>query len=590
MIRWKAVGPLACFAALGLVAWWLFADRIARRTLETVGSAALGAKVEIRDVELRLARGRVAIRGLTVASPFEALENLLQADELVADLALAPLLEKKVVIDRLAAKGLRFGTPRATDGRIPGSSSGLMDRAKDFAGRLPVPALQLATGKIDIARLDPARLETPAAARALGARVDSVRQAWDEGLAGLDVSATVDSGVQMAERLRRAKGGPPDLKLLGDARRTLDRVKQTGTRLTALERTVRTGTTLLETGVAGLEDAKRRDYALGQTLLQLPSLDAADIGAALFGRAAVERFQRALYWAELGRRYMPPGLLPKVEAGPRRARRAGSTVRFPRAGAYPAFLLRSGELSFQLAGAGPGGGDRAEPRAYAAQVAGLTSDPALYGRPATLSASAPGVRAAALLDHVHATPRDTAAASLAGLTLPELTLPQLPVRLAPGRGSATLSFALAGDSIRARWSLRADGVRWARDTAQAATAPLGDVVWRAVSGIPSLEVSAGLAGTLARPRLTVSSNLDRVVAERIRALVGDEVVAAERKMRGRVDSIVERDAGPARAAARSVTADVPRRLAAERARLDGVRRTLEQRLKDLTRLPGIRLP
>ena len=114
VFRWKAAVPLLAFGALGAAAWLLFAERIARRAIETVGTAVIGAKVEIRALALSLGHGSVAVRGLTVASPFRPLENLLQADELVADLDLLPLLEKKVVIDRLAAKGLKFATPRAT--------------------------------------------------------------------------------------------------------------------------------------------------------------------------------------------------------------------------------------------------------------------------------------------------------------------------------------------------------------------------------------------------------------------------------------------------------------------------------------------
>jgi len=44
---------------------------------------------------------------------------------------------------------------------------------------------------------------------------------------------------------------------------------------------------------AGLTDARQRDYAIARGLLKLPGLDAPDIGAALFGSAAVDRFQRA---------------------------------------------------------------------------------------------------------------------------------------------------------------------------------------------------------------------------------------------------------------------------------------------------------
>ena len=94
----------------------------------------------------------------------------------------------------------------------------------------------------------------------------------------------------------------------------------------------------------------------------------------------------------------------------------------------------------------------AAPRTYAARLSGVTSDPALYGRPATASAMAPGVRLGALLDHVQATPRDTAAASLAGVALPPLPLSLLPIRLEPGRGTVALSFSLQGDQVRALWT------------------------------------------------------------------------------------------------------------------------------------------
>src|SRR5438876_797478 len=77
-----------------------------------------GARVEMDRLHLGRLAGKVEVRGLTAASPFEPLKNLFQADELVADVDVAPLLERKVIVDRLAAKGLRFGTPRATSGIV----------------------------------------------------------------------------------------------------------------------------------------------------------------------------------------------------------------------------------------------------------------------------------------------------------------------------------------------------------------------------------------------------------------------------------------------------------------------------------------
>ncbi len=122
IFRWRAIGPLVVLFVIAGVLWWLFADGIARRESQKVGTQMLGAKVEIQSLHLDLANGHVTIRGLTIASAHEPFKNLLQADELVADLDMLPLAEKKIVIDRIVANGLRFGTPRQTDGRAAAQS------------------------------------------------------------------------------------------------------------------------------------------------------------------------------------------------------------------------------------------------------------------------------------------------------------------------------------------------------------------------------------------------------------------------------------------------------------------------------------
>ena len=583
MFRWRAIGPLLLFTLLGAGLWLLLADRIARRSAEKIGTAIVGAKVEIEDLHISLANGDVTIRGLTVASPHEALKNLLQADELVADLDVLPLLEKKVVIDRLAANGVRFGTPRATDGRVPmdpsASVSGrVMSEARDWAQRFQVPALQLATGKIDVATLDPRRLSAIPAARALNARADSSRRAWQTGLDSLRSSVALDSAAATLARLRTARA--TDLAALNDARRAIDQLKQARNRVTTFERNVTGGLADLRAGVAGLDSAKQRDYAFARGLLKLPTLDAPEIGLALFAPSAVAQFQRALYWTQLARAHMPPGLLPRADAGPPRRRRSGSTVRFPREHALPGVLLRTAELSFQLDPTAP------QPKRYTGRLTGLTSDPAVYGRPTLFEASAPAVSAGAMLDHVHATARDTAGATVQGVRLPVLQLPSLPMKLDPGQGIAQLGFALRGDTIRARWSIRSTHVQWSRDSAgstgQGSTG--ADLLWRTLSGISDLQVDAGVTGTLTSPRLSVRSNLDEAIAARLRTMLGAEATAAERRLRAEVDRQVDPAIAPVRARVTGLQTDVTKSLAERRAKLDQAQKDLEARLRELTRI------
>jgi len=575
IFRWRAVGPLLVLFVIGCVLWWLFADTIARHESQKVGTSLLGAKVEIQYLHLDLAHGDVTIKGLTIASPHEAFKNLLQADELVADLDMLPLTEKKLVIDRIVANGLRFGTPRETDGRVPaesgqGIAGTVLAETREWASRFQVPVLQLATGKISVDSLDPRRLSTIPAADALSARADSSRRAWQTGFDTLRLGPTLDSAGATLEQLRNARA--TDLATINTARQAIDRLKRARDRVTTLERNVKTGVAQLQAGLAGLDSARQRDYAFARGLLKLPSLDAPDIGAAVFGPGAIKPFEQALYYAQLARRYMPPGLLPRATTGPSRVRRAGETVRFPKERALPAFLLRSAELSFL---------------GYAGRLTGLTSDPALYGRPTVFAASGPQLAAGAMLNHTRGVPLDTAGATVGGVQFPAFDVPGVPLRLDPGAATTQLGFSLNGDTIHARFAIRSSNVRWTRDSGFANSA-IGNLVWRAVSGISNLDVETRLSGALEHPALAVRSNLDQAIASRLRAELGTQVDAAEKQMRARVDALVNAKVGPVRARVTEVQTQAQTQVAQQRARIDELQKNLEQRLRQL--MGGVRLP
>ena len=583
VFRWRAIGPLLVLFVIACVLWWLFADSIARREAQNVGTQMLGAKVEIQDLHLDLRHGDVTIRGLTIASPHEPFKNLLQADEIVADLDVVPMTEKKIIIDRVAANGLRFGTPRQTDGRVAtksgeGIAGRVLAETHDWASQFQIPALQLATGKIGVDSLDPRRLSTTPAAAALDTRADSSRRVWQAAFDTLRLGPALDSASATLEQLKHARA--TDLATLNEARRAIDRLKRARDRVTALERNVTRGTANLKSGLAGLDSARRRDYAFARSLLKLPRLDAPAVGAALFAPAAIRPFERVLYWTQLARRYMPPGLLPRATTGTKRVRRSGEDIRFPKERALPRFLLRTAELSFLLHP------NAAQPQRYAGRLTGLTSDPAVYGRPTTFGASGPQLVAGGLLNHLRGIPVDTAGATVGGITIPTFEMPGVPLRLDPGAAVTQLGFNLNGDTIHARFAIRSSDVRWSRDSTLANTT-IGDLIWRTVSGISNLDVEARLAGALQHPDLAVRSNLDQAIADRLRAVLGAQVAAAERQMRERVDALVNDKVAPVRAKVNEAQTQVQAQVAQQRTRLDELQKQLEQRLRELTR---IRLP
>ncbi len=619
LFRWKAIGPLAAFLVLVGVLYWLLADSLVRRGVEAGGTAFVGAKVDLAAADVRLRDGVVMLEGLAVTNPRSPMTNLIEADRIVVNVRMAPLLEKKVIIDTVAFRGLRFGTPRRTSGAIadPQGRSGEVGRAvQSWLAQLPIPEFSLAgLGRaVNVEAVSPESLTTLRQARALAALADSARAAWLERVTQLDPRPQIDSAVALAQRLEgqsvRSLGLAGARDAASSAQRTITALTQLDNRLAGLQRGVDSGVARARGGLAALADARRVDYAYAMGLLKLPSLDAPSLGPALFGRFAAQQLAPVLYWLGIAERYMPPGLKARLHQGPDRARAAGSTVVFPQRERLPSFLLHLAEATLAIGGSGAGAGN------YAARVVDATSDPDLLGRPTTFQAArtegrvGPGtVRVGGLLNHVGQTIRDSLSAFVGDVRLPTIALAPLGAELGLGRGTTELVLRRVGDSLDTRFTWSSSDLHWGRlaDTAGAAApaAAAGGgrldaravgqslqgaaegILWRTLTGLTDVRIDARLTGSVQRPRLAVGSNVARAVADGLREQVGRQLAETEATVRARVDALVDQRVTQAQDAVSAFQTQALDRVAAERQRLDQAKRDLEARAKALIGIPGI---
>lgn len=602
IFRWKAIGPLLLLLAVIAVLVAIFAEPVARSTTQEVGTELLGTQVDVAKLDLLPREASVRLEALQVADPFEPRKNLVEAAQIQVKLNPEALAQKKIVIENLALHGMRFGTTR----KIPakpvkggGFAPTTVRAVQQWAKQFDVPLFSLTP--VDTLKqlvLNPTQLGTVRAAQALAARTDSTRQALEQGFKTLDLQGPIDSARALAARLRgldpRKLGVEGTRQAVQSVKQTTDRLDQARKRLEGLQQQAGQGIKLLGSGVQGLDEARRKDYAFAKSLLKLPGFSAPEIGNAFFGKVSVDRFQQALYWAELARHYMPPGLLPRENSGPTRLRRAGATIMFPKEENWPSFLLQLGQIDFTVdKSAGPLEG------AYHAAVQGLTTEPALYGKPMLVTASrsaagsaVAGIDVGAVIDHVGATSRDSVSARLRGVKLPAFDIPGLPFRLTPGLGNGNFTFALRGDRLRGHWTVASDQVTWALDSTGSAGNTMQQLVWRVVSGLKSLNLTADIGGTIKAPRLSVASNLDRAIASRLEAVMGEEVAKAEAKARAKVDSLVEDKVAPVKQRVAALQTEVTQRVAGQQRGLDEVDRQLQEELKRLTGgvVPDIKLP
>lgn len=601
IFRWQGILPLLVVFALVVLGWMLLSDRIVRATLSEAGTKALGAQLDIAALNIRTFSTAVELRGIALADPFDHNRNLFEVGRLLVELEPRPLLEKKLVVRRLSVADVRTGTRRQAPAAAV-TGGGFAPRAlaevQRFAKQFKVPLLALTP--IDTLRalvLDPTQLQAVQAALSVARAADSTREAIERGYASLRIQETIDSSAALAARLQsinvRALGIDGARRAIADVRRTIARVDSAKARVDGLLADTRRGVSALEAGIGGIDEARRADYEFARGLLKLPSLETPDIGAALFGQVTIDKFQQAVYWTTLARQYAPPGLLPRTSEGPKRLRKSGTTVHFVTPQSYPRFLLRRADVNFEIAsGAGSG--------RYALAATDITTDPAILGRPALyairrLASSAPAgaidsLRIVGSLDH-RTKPRNIVNVAATGVQLPSLGVPSLPYSMDPGRGATEMRFVMDGDNVSGRWVVRSRNLAWKADSTRSRRLnTVESLVARVLTGIPELELVADIGGTLRQPTLSVRSNLDRQVADRLRAVVGEEVRTAQAKVRAQVDRLVAEKSAPVEARVAELRTQGERRVVEARTKLDDEKRKLEERLKALTgglNVPGL---
>ncbi|MEX2467756.1 MAG: hypothetical protein WD995_12670 [Gemmatimonadota bacterium] len=605
------------FVMLVALGWWLYADRLVERGVEATGASIVGARVDLVSADVRPTEGSVRLTGLQVTNPNAPMTNLFEAEEILVDLLLEPLLTKKIVVQDLVVTGVRFNTERETSGALenPDPEAGQLFREIDaWADQIVLPPLNL-EGLSTVVRTDAIStdsLRTVQHARAMVERADSLRNGWEDRIESLDPRPRIDSLEAVAERLESFRLTPLNATqvpgLVRDGRNALERLTSLQDEIAALDDEVRSGVQSLRSGVGEFEQLRAEDLAYARGLLNLPSLDAPEISPAIFGGTALTWLKPVLYWAQTAERYLPPGLDPRNRPGPQRARAEGTTVEFPGRATYPSFLLERGELGLQIAGDGPAAG------LYSANLRNVTSQPTLVGQPLELligrseGAQGPeGLSLSAVIDHTTEILRDEVSLTLAGIGLPPIDLDAFDAQLNLGLGDAAFDFQRVGNEIDARMHWSSDDISWLRtdgadgaagdrtlaesfDVGPDADLQIGSAewarsfLWRTVSGLNEIELTMGLSGNIERPSLSVQSNLGSVLAQSLRDELGREIEAAEARLRAEVESRVQPLVQDARARVEAVQTQVADRVELQRQEVEELRTRLEERIDGL--VPG----
>ena len=117
-IRWPGLIGFVVFVAVFAALWFLFMDTLVRRAVEKAGTALVGAEVDLAAAKVTLVPLGVTLSGLQVTDPASPSTNSIEVNRIAFRLDSLNLFRRKVIIDEMAAEGMRFGTARKRPGKV----------------------------------------------------------------------------------------------------------------------------------------------------------------------------------------------------------------------------------------------------------------------------------------------------------------------------------------------------------------------------------------------------------------------------------------------------------------------------------------
>ena len=351
-IRWSGIVGFIAITALLVVGWMFAAGPIIKYSIETFGSKAANAKVEVESVSLTFNPLGVEIQGVQVANSDSPMENLFQFERAVADIELLPLMLGKGIINEVALTGMEFSTPRKTSGALEkevkvetaesekSTAAKLQETKEQIAQKLPSAAELLEREPLLTEQRGVAFKETFA----------QVKEDTDKVLADLPDNDAVKMYETEFDKL--ISGKIDSIEDFQQKKKEFDALKK---RLKNDQKAIKNAKTVLSEGKdnlqsqwAGLQSAPGEDFEHLKNKYQLDGAGIANLSRLLFGDEVGEWSQKGLYWYEKARPFLASGDDKKAVVESKPVRQQGRFVHFKTDRPLPDMLIRKMQLALTL--------------------------------------------------------------------------------------------------------------------------------------------------------------------------------------------------------------------------------------------------
>ncbi len=560
-MRWKAFIPIAILIALIVVFNIFFLDNLIKRVIEKTGEKIFRAKFEIGHLDLSFKPLSMELKRIQAADASDEWRNLLEIDTAKMSIEPFPLLSKKVIINEMTCSGIQWGTERKTSGKLPpkkkkreeemSAVEKLMDSTKEMVAEefaaLPVSNLDALGKEIKVDDfIDLSELKSLEAIEEVKNDIEEKYKKWDERVKGLKIKEEADRINRNIKKIEKVKINT--VEDIPKVKETIDRLNEIKKSLDKIDKEVKDtqksfkeDLNYVNKTINRINEIKDSDYKLIVGKLKLESLETGNISRIIFGPIWVGRVNKALYWVETARKYMPPKGEEKKEKV-KKERRKGRDIKFPLKVVLPKFLVKKVNVS----------GGKEEFLSFEGLVTDITSNQSLLGRPTNIDLSGKfmkhklsDITFTGLINHVTEKPKDSFKLTVKGIDMKGASLGKveyIPTEVKKGTVDINTTFSLEEDYLENE--IKAEMKRVEFVTKKGLKKNSFEYIINDVfSSINLLTLGGKLYGRPDDLKFTLSSNLDKIIAQKIKAIFGKMLEEAKRQIRDRLDGIIEEKRG-----------------------------------------------
>jgi uncharacterized protein (TIGR03545 family) len=530
------IGVLVAFIAL---LWWGVVDRVVEMVIESQGSKAVGAKVDVSSADLSLWPAGLEVVGIQVTDPANPMRNALSIQRVYSDIELSPLLKRKIIIDNLRMEGIRLNTPRKTSGALASTKRSAVQKEAP----LPPWLDQLCQTDGDMAFTLPnvkdilsgEQLQSLQLAEELRNRITEFKSQWQQKLKDLPSKDDFEAIRSQLAHLKGSKQGLASLlgsakeiqKLQADLKGKLDRIQSARTEFQSKLADLKQRSAHLTK--APMEDVQRlkAKYALSPE-------GAANLSRMLFGPKICDWWKTGYRWYA---RFEP--YLGDMAGGSSTGSQPGGKAAKPKT-PPPFFLIRQLHIDALL-----------DVGKFTGQASDITSVPEVLGKPMTFKLlgrqlkTIQSIDASGAIDLIHPDhPKEAVKLWIKQFALQNLDISdseKLPLSIAKAMADINLDLNLTGPKLDALVKAQLNSVQMAM--AKVAGNELEAALAQAIEGVTRFGLTTLIQGSAPDYTTKIHSDIDQVLQQAVAQIVrkaGDRLEtelqeAVSEKTKGAID-------------------------------------------------------